>query len=803
MAQPRQSFVETFQRGFRHHQAGQLQQAEALYRQVLAVNPGHADSLHLLGVIARQVGQAARALEYIDKAIKLQPRAAAYHTSRGNALKDLGRTADAEACYREALRRQRDFPEALANLGGLLVEFGRFEEAEAICRKAVRARPDYTAQTNLGLALAGLGRLEEAVACHREAVRLRSDAAEAHNNLGCALSELDRSGDADAAFREALRLRPNFADAHNNLGILCRKMGRQASAEICFHLAASLRPDFAEAHINRANTLHLLGRSEEAERNGREAVRLKPMSPDAHHCLGLALSGVGRHADAEACYREALRLRSDFTAARANLGNALKELGHLAEAEETYKEVLRQDPRQPDATKGLAAALLAQRKFAEAGQHLEKVLESVTESEAGWRALLGTILYVPELSADERFEKHRAFGRQMAKQAKEHPLPPPSNDRTPGRRIRVGWLSSDFHGHPVARNIGILFRHRDQSAFETFCYADVKKPDQMTEGFKKRADVWRSITGLDDAEVAEMIRADQIDIMIYLAGHFDDNRPQVAAWRPAPVQINMLDAATSGIAEMDYFLGDRVVTPTRRLEKFTERPLRVPSWYVHEPPLGGPTPARPPCLADGTVTFASFHNPSKLHPKVFSLWGEVLRARPDARIQFQYMERFADQALQQTVRRDLGDDVADRATFGVFTRSIGDHLQAYNHVDIALDPFPFTGSTATFEALWMGIPVVTMAGDTFVSRMTASALTQVGLDDLIATSPEQYVDIALRLTSDRARLSELRQTLRDRLIRSAICDTRRASRHFERALRAAWRKWCRDGNPPPLSDGAD
>lgn len=791
------SLAETFQRGFRHHQAGQLQQAEALYRQVLAVNPGHADSLHLLGVIARQIGQPAQAIDYIDKAIRIQPKAAAYHTSRGNVLKDLGRPKDAEVSYRQALRLQREFPEALANLGGLLVELGRFEEAEAVCRKAVRVRPDYAARTNLGLALAGLGRFEDAAACHREAIHLRPDAADAHNNLGRALDQLDRRVDAEASFREALRLRPDLADAHNNLGGVYRKMHRLASAAACFEIAVRLRPEFAEAHINLADTLHLLGRSADAEAHGRDAVRLSPSSADAHNCLGLALSGLGRHAEAEACYREALRLRPEFAGAHSNLGNALKELGRMADAEASFRAAMQIDPHHPEAPKGLAIVLLAQRKFIEASEHLEKAFADVISSATGWRVLLGSFLYVPDLSLEERFEKHLAFGREMAKQAAAQPLPPPTNERTPGRRLRVGWLSSDFHRHPVARNLGILFRNRNRVAFETYCYADVKQSDEMTEAFRQNSDAWRSITGLEDAAVAEMIRADQIDIMIYLAGHFDDNRPQVAAWRPAPVQISMFDTATTGIAEMDYLVADRILAPPHRPEKFTERVLRLPSCYVHEPPRGGPTPAAPPCLAGTGVTFASFHNPAKLHPKVFALWGDILRRLPDAQLRFQYRESFADKTLQDAVCRDLGDDVASRVAFGVFTRSIGDHLELYNQVDISLDPFPFNGSTATFEALWMGVPIVTLLGDTIVSRWTASMLSKVDLDDLIATSREEYVEIAIRLASDHTWLSELRQTLRERLTHSAICDGPGAARHFERSLRAVWRRWCRNGNPPP------
>ena len=788
-----QSFIDAFQRGFRHHQAGELQQAEALYRQVLSVNPRHADSLHLLGVIARQAGKPAVAIDFLGEAIRIQPRAAAYHTSCGNAFRDLGQTEKAEAAYRKALRLEREFPEALANLGGLLVEAGRFEEAEKVCRKAVRVRADYGAQWNLGLALAGTNRLDEAIACHREAIRLRPDAPEAHNNLGRVLEMLKRENEAEGSFREALRLRPNFADAHNNLGALYRKIGRLASAEACFRMAIGVRPDFAEAHINLADTMHLLGRSADAEPYGREAVRLRPASPDAHNALGLSLSGLKRHDDAERCYREAIRLRPGFTAAHANLGIALKELDRHGEAEASFREALRLTPGHAEAEKGLALALLAQRKFADAADHVERALSALTSSAAGWRILLGTLLYVPEMSPEDRFAKHLTFGHRMAERAQSQPFPAPSNDRTPGRRLRVGWVSSDFRRHPVGRNIATYFRYRDRNAFETFVYADVKTPDEMTKAFQRNTDTWRSITGLEDEAVAEMIRSDQIDIVIYLAGHFDDNRPQVAAWRPAPVQISMLDGATSGLVEMDYFLADPVLTPARRPEKFTERALRLPVWYVHEPPLGGPTPAQPPCLSGQGVKFASFHNPSKLHPRVFELWGEILRRLPDSQLHFQYMERFADQTLQGAIRRDLGDDVAPRAVFGGMTRSIGDHFEAYNHVDISLDPFPFTGSTATFEALWMGVPIVTLAGDTFIGRMTASALSKVGLDDLIATSPEQYVEIAVRLASDHARLSELRHTLREKLNRSPICDGRRATRYFERALRAAWKRWCVSG----------
>ena len=766
-----------------------MAQAEALYRDALTVNPRHAESLHRLGLIALAAGRAGAALPYLEKAIELQPRVAEFHHSRGNAFKELGRLVDAEAAYRRALTLRGRFPTALTNLGIVLLMLGRFAEAETCGRTAVRLTPDASeAHTLLGHALGALGRHKDAEARYRAAVRLQPGAPIAHNSLGHALSQLERAAEAEHCYREAIRLNPNFADAWNNLACCLRDLGRPREAEPCFREALRLRPDFVEALINFADTLYLLGRPAEAEAHARQAVQLRPTSAAAHNSLGCALRNLGQSAEAAACLREALRLRPDFPEAYNNLGSTLLKLGHWGEAESLFRAALCLRPDDPDVEVNLGGLMLAQGRYDEIIPQYRQVLKRNPASQAGRRGLLVALPYIPDAKPRDIFEIHCSLGAAAANRANPARL---TNDRDTVRRLRVGWISCDFRNHPVGRNLELLFAHRNSAPFETFCYSDVKAADATTDWFRGHADQWRPVAGLEDAAVAELIHADRIDIMIYLAGRFDQNRPQLAAWRPAPVQISFHDVATSGFRDMDYLIADAALVPALTKELFTERALRLPNFYLHAPPASSPPPAPPPCLSNEDVMFGCFHNPLKLNPAVLALWAEILRRVPRSRLLFKYMDLFASEELRDRTCQRLGGNVSERIVFEPAQTAVDRHLALYNRIDIALDPFPFNGSTATFEALWMGVPVVTLAGDRMVSRWGASILTKVGLADLVAKSSEQYVDDAVRLASDHARLSELRRTLRDTLGRSALCDGPRAARHFERALRAVWRRWCR------------
>jgi len=314
----------------------------------------------------------------------------------------------------------------------------------------------------------------------------------------------------------------------------------------------------------------------------------------------------------------------------------------------------------------------------------------------------------------------------------------------------------------------------------------------VTEKFRDCADHWRPTVNKTDARIADMIRADDIDVLVSVAGHFDNNRPLVCAHRPAPVQVSFHDGATSGLAEMDYWLTDGFLHPPGTQEIFTEELFHLPVFYqwppIAEAPPVGPLPAE---KAD-FVTFASFNNPAKLNDDVIGLWAEILQSVPGSRLMLKFKNIYSQPSLCDRVSAKFkahGID-AERIEMVSSLDTITEHLGHYAKVDIALDPFPFNGATTTYQTLWMGVPVISLAGETFISRAAGSILHHAGLDELIAETPEDYVAAARDLAADIPRLIELRAGLRDKVASSPLCAAPAYARNVEAAFREMWRWWC-------------
>jgi len=682
--------------------------------------------------------------------------------SRAIELHRAGRSAEAEALCEQILAQQPAQARALHLLGAIRFSGGRTAEAIGLVERAIAARPDYAdAEFNLGAMLTAAGRPAEAADHFGRAAALRPDHVEAQARLAATLMNLGRYEAAERAFERLLVLRPEDPPALMDLAALMLTGGHAARAVELSRRAVALAPNFALARV----------------------------------WLGDALRQQGDGNAAIAEYRRGLALAPDSAEVIKPLITALRENFRLVEAEELARRAMSLFPDDARVLEELSLILLAQGKAASAATMVRQAVERSPELLGPRRVLMATLPYVADLSLDERFAYSLENGRALASRVRRR-LPSLPNDRDPVRRLRVGWLSSDFHWHPVARNLERLFRHIDRAKFEFVGYAHVQQPNHLTDWFRQHADAWRSVVRLDDDAVAGQIRADRIDVMIYLAGRFDDNRPQVAAWRAAPVQVSLYDAATSGLSEMDYLIADPVLVPRRAAERFTERVVRLPHLFSIQPPVAdSPAVAMPPCQASGCPTFGSFNNPAKLSSQTLALWSKMLRRRPDARLLLRFHEAYADASILSRLRDELGSELMTRVEFDVESRPLKDHLDLYRQVDIALDPFPFNGSTTTFEALWMGVPVVTLLGETMMARWSASMLRALKLEELIAQTPEQYVEIALRLASDPQRLVELRTSLRGRVSTSPLCDGQRFARHFERALRGMWRHWCRAEQP--------
>jgi predicted O-linked N-acetylglucosamine transferase (SPINDLY family) len=582
---PELSADQAFALALQHHRAGDLSEAERGYREILNLQPEHADSLHLLGVLALQTGDLASALELVQRAVALRP--------------------DAEVC-----------------------------------------------RNNLGQILDRLGRYEEAARCYEAAIDLNPDYAEAHNNLGYVLARQDRLTDVEALYRKAIDLDPSYAEPHTNRGNLLKDRGELDAAIACYRRAIELRPDLSALHSNLLLTLH----------------------------------------------------------------------------------------------------------------------------------------YHPAYSPADLEREHRSWAaRHVATLAAVRR--PHDNDADPDRRLRVGYVSADFREHPVGRFILPVLRERNRGQVEVFAYSDASTPDAATGLVRDHVDRWRDIAVLGDENLAEVIRADGIDVLVDLAAHSGHNRLLTFARKPAPVQVTYLAyCSTTGVDAIGYRITDRFLDPPEEPGHYIESSIRLPHcyWCYSPPPL--PQSSQPATeRRAGPPTFGCLNNFAKVTDLTLDLSTRLLRRVPEAQL-LVYARTDAQRDRVRRALRAAGVEES-RAAF-VGRQSLADYLETYRLIDVALDPHPYGGGTTTCDALWMGVPVVSLAGRTAVSRAGRTLLSHVGLERLVARTAEQYVEVAAGLIRDAAGLSALRRELRERLESSPVMDAPQFARDFEAALRTVWRAWC-------------
>jgi len=644
--------------------------------------------------------------------------------------------------------------EALVNQASALKALGRLEEAERCAREAVRRRPDLAeAQCNLGAVLLEQDRLAEAEAACRRALELKPELAEALSNLAAILLRQDRVEEARICCEEAVRLKPSAPEALNNLGNVWFRQGRLAEAKAWFRRAIQADPNYFEARLNLAGVLRELGQLPEAIASGREAVRLRPASAEAHNNLGDALRAEGRVEQAQACFREALRLNPRLPRPYLNLSGTLRDQGRLEEAVEMWR---RGAELQPDY--------------------------------GPFHLLHNDLLWEPE----EVFREHLRWAERYAAPLGAAVAPHP-NDRDPERRLRVGYVSPDFRGHSVAFFSEPLLAAHDRHNFEIYCYADVRIADPVTERIRRLPLQWRDLYGTSDADAAELIRRDRIDILVDLAGHTTGNRLMVFARKPAPVQVTYLGYPdTTGLRTIDYRLTDGWADPPGRTEHLhTEELVRLPRGaWCYRPPEDAPEASPLPARSSGTVTFGCFNNLAKVTPRLIAAWAEILRRTPQARLIVKSPVLVDGSTRRLVLERFRQHGLADGHVqlFGPVKRE--HHLGLYQWIDLALDTFPYHGTTTTCEALWMGVPVVVLEGATHASRVGVSLLSSVGLADWIAADWEGYVELAARRACELAGLAELRAGLRARMSRAPLTDAQALSRDLEEAYRRMWRRWC-------------
>jgi predicted O-linked N-acetylglucosamine transferase (SPINDLY family) len=748
----------TFAQAVALYQAGQAEQAEELLWKLVQADSQDAASLHLLGVIAFRRRRFATARDWFHAAVNVRPHDAHTLSCLGAACQELGHSEEALTWHQAAQQLAPADPLVLNSLGITLQRLERIEEAAAAFAAARHADPrDAALPCNLGAALALLGQTAEAVAAYREALALRPDLVEAHHGLGDLLGLLGRFGEAEACYRQVVRLRPHHAIAHRRLGDLLQQRGRPDEAVAAYRHAVALTPADGEVQGRLSLALLALNRVAEAVACGQEAVRLNPTDAEAQNQLGNALHASGDLSRAAGCYEQAALLRPDWSVPRYNLGVALLGQGRLREAHTQLAEAVRQNP-----TDAVAAS-----------------------------TAVGSRHYDPEAEGPELLTEARRWAQTHAGQ-----LEAPSsftNLADPQRRLRVGYISPDFRAHAVAYFLEPILTHHDPAQVEVCCYADVTAPDAMTSRLRRRCGRWQLTSGLSHVELAQHIHADGIDVLVDLCGHLAGSRLLTFARRPAPVQISYLGyPGTTGLDAIGYRLADAVIDPPEEPAYYAEELVRLPGCFCcYAPPPEAPAlPAEPPVRRQRVVTFGSLHKLEKLNDQVLQLWHGMLAEVPGSRLLFaRHTLRGETVDYWQQRLVEHGFDLARvelRHVEAVAMR----HLEVYADIDIVLDVFPWSGHTTACEALWMGVPVITLRGNRAATRMTASVLTHLGLQEWVAEDPDDYRRIATNLAADTACLTELRRTLRGRLRASRLCDGAAFTRGLEATYRTLWRRWC-------------
>ena len=667
------------------------------------------------------------------------------------ALYNNRRYAEAESHTRALLKQYPEFGFGWKLLGGTLQMQGK--DALPAFQKAVDLMPDDAeAHYNLGVVLKSAGRLDEAAASYRRAIEIKPDYAEAHSNLGNTLKDLGQHNEAIASYRRALKIRPDSSDAHNNLGTALKDLGQLDDAIASYRKAVELKPDFALAYYNVGNVQKELGQHNAAVSSYHRAIEIKPDFAGAHNNLGSTLQTLRKFDAAVDSYRHALEIKPDYAEAHNNLGNVLRDLGQHDEALASYRRALE---FKPDFSMVRTNLLFA----------------------------LNHTAHTPEYCLEEA----RKYGQMVDKKVTSRFSTWQCVDQP--ERLRVGLVSGDLRKHSVGHFLEGLLAHIDPARIELIAYPTQVKEDELTARIRPYFSAWKPLIGKSDEDAARLIHADGVHVLFDLSGHTDHNRLPVFAWKPAPVQVTWLGLpATTGVAEMDYVLGDLHAIPIEFDNHFSEAVWRMPESCLCLTVPASPVNVAPlPALAAGQVTFGSFNNLTKMNDTVVAVWARILKSVPNSRLLLKTRQLSDPAVCEQTRQRFASCGIApDRLLLGGTLASRDDHLAMYNKVDIALDTFPYPGVTTSAEALWMGVPVLSLRGDRFLSRTAGSIAHNAGLPDWIAADEDDYVGRAVAFTSNLGRLATLRAGLRQQVLASPLFDARRFARNFEAALWGMW-----------------
>ena len=775
--------------------SNKFNEARSAYETAIGLKPDFVDAHVALGCVLEEQNDLAGAADMYRQALHLKPDYAEVHFNLGSTLKALNSFDEAEASFRSALRINPDFVEALTNLTRTLIENGKEDEALALIHhETIRSPESETAQDNIGVLLQEVGSLEEALTFHRRALTINPTYARAQHNLGCCLQKLNRIDEAIAAYRRAVELDPEFIDSYTNLGDALIDLERPDEAAVAFEQVVALNPASADAHYNLGTALSKAGQLNIAVLCYEKAIEIRPDFANALNNLGISLQHTGQLEAALDVFRRTLEIDPTVSQAYSNMGLTFQDLGRFEEAADCFRKALDLNPDLEAAVLNLAVAYSNLGQLEEALTWVYRALELAPEKVEAYSTLLFLQNYLHDTPAPKLLEEARRYGELAAKRAPPA-LGPWLNTPEPDRKLRIGIVSGDLRKHPVgffAEGVLSALATRTDGRLELIAYSNSFLYDAISQRIRDCCSEWESIVGISDEIISAKIREDKIDILIDLSGHTLHGRLPLFAWKPAPIQVTWLGYfATTGVGAIDYLIADPWTLPETEEINFTESIIRLPETRLCFTPPDETADILPlPALSQGHITLGCFNTLTKMNDAVVALWSRVLKAVPGSKL-FLLSHMLRDTSVhQQTIDRYRAHGIGEERLIlkGFVPRA--EYFATYNQIDFALDPFPYCGGTTTVEALWMGVPVLTLAGKHFLSRQGVGLLMNAGLPEWVAHDPDEYVARAVSHASDIQGLSTLRMRLREQVLASPVFDAARFADHFEHALRHIWKNWC-------------
>ncbi|HWG45785.1 MAG TPA: tetratricopeptide repeat protein [Gemmataceae bacterium] len=806
-----------------HQARGNLEEALGLFKEAASRDPQSAAPCNHMGSVFIQARQPNEAIVCLEEALRLDPFSSEAYNNLGKAHLLHKRETDALACFREAVHLYPDYVEALNNLSLMHIARREFDEARLLLERLVQIAPAYPgALVGLSVIHFEKGELDQALTVAQQALQLDPRLAAVQDQVGVVLLKMGRYEEAVEHFRQALQIAPQYNQANEHLGLALVALRRLDEAAVCLRRAVQLDPANGRALSNLVAVLMELRRWADVAELASQAVQRQPNSPEMFHNLGLAYFNLRDPGRAIAALEQALKLRPDYPEALCDLGmafinirqfprsmevlhqalrlkpnfpSALNNLAlvydHLHQHDEacaTYEEAVRLRPNFPKALGGLANVYKTLGRLEEAIACYRRCIALDPRQAVMYSNLLYCLHYLPGLTPESIFSEYLTWARHHA--VPPSFLRPHSNVLDADRRLRIGYVSADFREHVMGCYAERVLQARTRERFEVTCYSNGGKGDDTTRRIRELADQWRDIRDLSDDKVEELIRQDRIDLLVDLSGHMGGNRMSLFARKPAPVQVTHYGYQfTSGNPAINYRITDAVCDPPGMTERYhTEQLVRLPEiHWCYRPNLDMEVNDLPASSA-GYVTFGVLNAFSKLTTTAIALWAQILARLPDSRL---LILAGVSPRADQRLRDAFSEHGIDPGRLTLMSkRSRPEYFRLYQGVDLCLDSFPYTGCNTTCDSLWMGVPVVTLAGQTAIARQGASPLAHLGLHDLITGSAEEYVETALRLAADRPRLVELRATLRERMSRSTLMNIERFTQQLEEAYRWMWRQWC-------------